>query len=302
MVRSLLCTLLSLSIAFALAGCGGEDTQRAQDDFRDRFEDLTAQLDDLREVADDIRADAERITDEVRQRVEDVLADLNQVVPEAGPQTQRPTTGGDTSSDEMERFLTEVLEDVDEYWTATLTKQGIAEPSVRYAWLREGERANSACDFVADDHAAFYCPADDTIYVGQVIAAEVYDGVVRGFPGQEAGEGRAVGDFGVAYLVAHEYAHNLQEELGFFRSGPNTGAKPFELQADCMAGNWANSKFQRGELKPGDVEEAMNTALAVGDFDFNNEQHHGTPNERRAAWLLGYETGDPSECRRFVAV
>ena len=294
--------LILILVSVVLSGCGGSDSQSARDDFEDRFEDLTAQLDDLREAADDIRADAERITDDVIARVQDVLEDLQQVVPEAGPQTQRPTTGGRTGEDDMEKFLTSVIEDVDAYWTATLGQQGIAEPKVSYRWLREGEQVNSACDFVADDHAAFYCPADDTIYVGIPLAQELFQGMARGFPGQEAGQGRAVGDFGVAYLVAHEYAHNLQEELGFFSSGPTTGAKPFELQADCMAGNWANSKFQRGEVQPGDVEEAMNTALAVGDFDYDNEQHHGTPNERRAAWLLGYETGDPSECRRFVAV
>ncbi len=60
--------------------------------------------------------------------------------------------------------------------------------------------------------------------------------------------------------------------------------------------------FAKGDLQPGDIQEATNAALAVGDFDVGNEQHHGTPEERRDAWLLGWTSGDPSECGRFVAV
>jgi predicted metalloprotease len=76
--------------------------------------------------------------------------------------------------------------------------------------------------------------------------------------------------------------------------------KPFELQADCLAGAWGNSVYEQGLLQPGDVEEAINTALAVGDFDVGNQQHHGRPEERREAWLLGFEGGNPSACDRYV--
>ena len=55
-----------------------------------------------------------------------------------------------------------------------------------------------------------------------------------------------------------------------------------------------------GDLQPGDLEEATNAALAVGDFDTGNEQHHGTPEERREAVLAGYESGDPGVCARYV--
>ena len=82
-------------------------------------------------------------------------------------------------------------------------------------------------------------------------------------------------------MVAHEYAHNLQHELGFFARRPLGGNAAFELQADCLAGVWANSVYRAGQLEPGDVEEAQSTALAVGDFEFANAQHHGTP-ERAA--------------------
>ena len=112
-----------------------------------------------------------------------------------------------------------------------------------------------------------------------------------------------MGDFGVAYVVAHEYAHNLQQELGLLHpSGARNSRKPFELQADCMAGAWGSSAFAEGRFTEEDIEEAVSTALAVGDFDVSSENHHGTPQERRAAWLDGFQSGDPSVCSRYVPV
>jgi predicted metalloprotease len=102
------------------------------------------------------------------------------------------------------------------------------------------------------------------------------------------------------YVVAHEYAHNLQQELGVFSNTVMPNARPFELQADCMAGVWAYSVFAKGDLEEGDIEEATNAALAVGDFDIGNEQHHGTPEERREALMAGLNSGDPSVCRRYL--
>ncbi len=67
-----------------------------------------------------------------------------------------------------------------------------------------------------------------------------------------------------------------------------------------MAGSWGNSVYAEGRLEPGDVEEAVSTALAVGDFDVSNRNHHGTPEERRQAWLTGFESGDPSVCSRYA--
>ena len=167
--------------------------------------------------------------------------------------------------------------------------------------MRPGGIAITGCGTLARDRSAFYCPGDDTIYVGQRFAADLYRGVLRGLPGQSAGYGRAAGDFAVAYVVAHEYAHNLQAELGIFDNSVSRNAKPFELQADCLAGVWAYSVYAEGALQDGDLEEATNAALAVGDFDFGNAQHHGTPEERRTALLAGFEKGEPSNCDRYLA-
>jgi hypothetical protein len=74
----------------------------------------------------------------------------------------------------------------------------------------------------------------------------------------------------------------------------------FELQADCYAGTWANYENQQGRLEDGDVDEALSAALAVGDFDASNPAHHGTPEQRRAAWENGFDAGDPSACDTYL--
>ena len=284
-------TVLLLS-ALALSGCGSDDADRIRADVEERVERA-------QESVERTQARARRLRDRVVERVERVLEEIEKAVPEAPQGSIGPRAGGAGSS-EIEAYLTEVIEDVDRYWTRTLRANGRPEPRVGYSWVSPGDRQITACDVVSDDRAAFYCPADDTIYIAQVFAAELYQGLLRGLPGEAAGYGRAAGDFAVAYVVAHEYAHNLQQELGVFDNSVGAGAKPFELQADCMAGTWAYSVFAAGELQPGDLEEATNAALAVGDFDFGNAQHHGTPDERRAALLTGYESGDPSVCSRFL--
>jgi predicted metalloprotease len=193
-----------------------------------------------------------------------------------------------------------VLRSVDTYWTRTLRASGAPEPRVRFLWIPPRRAGRTGCGAVADENAAFYCPTDDTIYVGERLAGEIRRGTSSRFPGERAGAGRAVGDFGLAYVIAHEYAHNIQQELGLARIDPRYGVEPLELQADCMAGLWGNSVYRAGKLHPGDVEDAISTVLAAGDFDTRSAQHHGTPEERRAAWLLGYRSGDPSRCTKVA--
>lgn len=248
----------------------------------------------------DLRERAEQARDRLKKRVQEALDDLQKAVPEATPQTQAPESRGRTETDRVEGFLLDVLQSVDRYWTRTLTAAGRPEPRVSYVWVEPGQILRTGCGVAADDSAAFYCPTDDTVYVAVVLAARLWRGIANDFPGERAGYGHAVGDFGLAYVVAHEYAHNVQQELGLYTQTPRTGVEPFELQADCMAGLWGNSVYREGKLQPGDVEEAMSTAAAAGDFDYGNLQHHGTPEERRAAWLDGFRSGDPAVCARYV--
>src|SRR5215212_9483307 len=281
-------------LAVALPGCGG-------DEVRDQVRD---QVDRTRAQVEKRIAKAERQFDKSRERfgkrIREVLGDLRKAVPQAQRTSPTVRSRGRHEPTTIDSFLTDLLRDIDGYWTRTLKASGLPEPRIRYDWVAPGAQVLTGCGEPAGDRAAFYCPADDTVYVAQRFAADLYAGVARGLPGESAGVGHAAGDFAVAYVLAHEYGHNLQQELGVFDNRVSAAAKPYELQADCFAGTWANSVYEQGQLEPGDLEEATNAALAVGDFDVGNAQHHGTPEERRDALLAGYRSGDPSACARFV--
>jgi predicted metalloprotease len=208
---------------------------------------------------------------------------------------------------DMEQFLTAVTKDVDAYWTKAFADSGLDEPRVSYAWIPAGQTAASACSGgdggnAMGDSAAAYCPGDDTIYISQKFATDIYEGALdHALPGSSQGYGGTVGDFAVAYIVAHEYGHQIQDELGLFeRYGQQVPTMAFELQADCYAGTWAASAASEGRLEDGDLQEALDAALAVGDFDEANPGHHGTPEQRAEAWNTGFESGDPATCGSYL--
>jgi predicted metalloprotease len=205
----------------------------------------------------------------------------------------------------MEQFLTAVTTDVDAYWMKVFKASGLDAPRVSYDWIPDGQAAASVCgddSGTLGDGAAAYCPGDDTIYISEKFATEIYDGSLdQALPGSSQGYGRATGDFAVAYIVAHEYGHEVQDELGLFdKYGGQLPTMAFELQADCYAGTWADSASRENRLEDGDVQEAVDAALAVGDFDSSNPGHHGTPEQREEAWQTGFESGDPSSCDRYL--
>jgi predicted metalloprotease len=202
--------------------------------------------------------------------------------------------GGAPSSRTAPQFLTEVTEDVDAFWTRQFEAAGLPEPRVRYAWIPAGQTVQSACGELGDGAAA-YCPGDDTIFISEPFASGIYTGALdRALPGSAQGFGGTAGDFAVAYIVAHEYGHQIQHELGLFENSVPTAR--FELQADCFAGTWARSAYDEDRLERGDLDEALNAALAVGDFEYDQPGHHGTPEQRRSAWMAGFDSGDPAAC------
>jgi predicted metalloprotease len=205
----------------------------------------------------------------------------------------------------MADFLTAVTKDIDTYWTKTFKASDLPEPRVGYRWIPAGQTAASACgdeDGAMGDSAAAYCPGDDTIYISEKFATDIYNGALdHALPGSAAGYGRTLGDFAVAYIVAHEYGHQVQDELGLFdKYRGQVPTMGFELQADCYAGTWAKSAADDKRLEDGDVQEALDAALAVGDFDTSNPGHHGTPEQREEAWNAGFESGDPSSCSMYL--
>lgn len=293
-MRRLALLLLALCALLA-AGCGEGDVEQA----RDRVEERVRER--VREQVAEVRREYEERRERYGRRFREVLAQFEQVLPEARRTSPTVRSRGRNEPQTIDAFLTDVLGSVDRYWTRTNAAADLPQPVVAYRWVPPGRVESTACGAPAGPDAAFYCPGDDTIYVSQSFAADLYAGVVRGLPGERAGYGRAAGDFAVAYVVAHEYAHNLQQELGVFDNVVGPSARPFELQADCLAGTWSNSVYEQGLLEPGDLGEATDAALAVGDFDVGNSQHHGTPEQRRDALLTGFRSGDPSMCAQFLA-
>src|SRR5829696_1913972 len=205
---------------------------------------------------------------------------------------QSSAKAADVSGDPqtMNEFLTAVTTDVDAYWTKAFEDAGLPEPRVGYSWSPP------------DQSMAAYSPQDDTIYISEQFATAIYDGALdQQLPGSSQGYGGTVGDFAVAYIVAHEYGHQIQDELGLFEKyGGQVPTMAFELQADCYAGTWAQSASREQRLEDGDVQEAVDAALAVGDFDTDNPNHHGTPEQRKEAWSRGFEAGDPSACDAYL--
>jgi predicted metalloprotease len=288
-----------LLAAFAgAAGCGTLDdakkegkkqVARIKDATSKQVEKVKAearkQVANIKDAGEKLSAEAEKARDKVLAKVNDTLAKIRRAKPKADEDTPVPTLRA--SKNDFEKFSDAVLTNVNRYWTDTFAAADLRRPRARSQYVRPGKKIQTRCGEPADDMAAFYCPADDTIYFGEAIGQQIYDNI---------------GDFGVAYALAHEFAHNVQQELGWFSDGARfTTVAPFELQADCMAGTWAYAVYNEGLLDDADVTEAVDTAYAVGDFDLTNPQHHGTPEERSNAWRLGYESGDPSGCQGFTA-
>lgn len=170
------------------------------------------------------------------------------------------------------------------------------------------QATESGCGGASSATDPHYCPLDETV----CIDLTSYDELQRRF-------GASGGDFAEAYVVAHEISHHIQHELEIMDevrrlqqqspSDANEYSVRLELQADCLAGVWANSIFQREDvLEAGDIREGLSAAESVGDDRIqmtttgrvNPESFtHGT-SEQRVNWFnVGYHTGDLAACDTF---
>jgi predicted metalloprotease len=170
---------------------------------------------------------------------------------------------------------------------------------------------NSACGFANAAVGPFYCPGDQRVYIDLAFFRELE---------QRFG---AAGDFAQAYVIAHEVGHHVQTLLGVSAKvnaarqrgerveGANGLLVRQELQADCLAGVWAYHGQRRHDwLEPGDIEEALNAANAIGDDRLQKQARgqvvpdsftHGT-SEQRVRWFKsGFAGGDISRCDTFKA-
>jgi predicted metalloprotease len=228
------------------------------------------------------------------------------------PGIETTTAGGDVgapvseSAAEAERreFVTFVLNDVQDVWRQTLPKHGDQYRDAKLVLFREATR--SACGVGQAGMGPFYCPLDERAYLDLSFFDELHSRF------------GANGDFAQAYVIAHEIGHHVQHILGIddqvrqrqaaSPADRNEFSVRLELQADCLAGVWANSTSQRRLLQEGDVEEALNAAAAIGDDriqrqttgSINPESFtHGSSAQRVTWFRRGMESGNPESCDTF---
>jgi predicted metalloprotease len=200
---------------------------------------------------------------------------------------------GTGSWSSMHEFLEFVLFDANGYWQSVFAEYGLAAPYVEYVFPMPGEVYDTSCG-LTDDRSAFYCPADDLIVFSQQMAVDLWDGTFT-LNGRQV-EGGA-GDMAPAFIVAHEFAHSLQSEMGYL-DGQFTTLQT-ELHADCWAGVWAASADAAGMFDDGDIEESLLTAWLIGDTD-DPDRTHGIPEERIDAFFTGFDTGHPLMCGTYL--
>jgi uncharacterized protein len=193
------------------------------------------------------------------------------------------------------------LASLDQTWAPIFQQQGVPfrQPTLHFI---EGGGVRTGCGAASSAMGPFYCPADETIYIDTVF----YDQLDR-----QLG---ASGDFARYYVIAHEYGHHVQAITGVadqIRSAQQQNPRQanqlqvlMELQADCYAGVWAGKN--RNLIEPGDLEEGMTAASAIGDDALTRGRAspetftHGTSAQRMQALRLGIESGDDRQCDRIV--
>jgi len=214
---------------------------------------------------------------------------------DSSPQTSRPVNPQD---EELKQFVAVVLAQTEDAWGEIFRQMGKSYRKPTLVLFTD--EVDSGCGVAGTAVGPFYCPRDEKLYIDLAFFRELRTRF------------RAPGDFAVAYVVAHEVGHHVQNLLGTMdrvdsarrrmsEGQANQVSVRLELQADFLAGVWAHYAQNRGIVEPGDVEEALGAASAVGDDRLQREGQgyvvpdsftHGT-SEQRARWFRkGLDTGD----------
>lgn len=213
------------------------------------------------------------------------------------------------ADEEAAQFVSVALADTEDVWATVFDRQ-IGEPYEPPALVLYKGITQSSCGNASGATGPFYCPADRRIYLDTDFFVTL---------SQRLGAG---GDFAAAYVVAHEVAHGVQDQLGILGQAnearmqastrqSNAISVRIELQADCFSGVWARqAEAQFGSLESGDVQEAMNAAKQIGDDTLQrgtgqvprpHTYTHGTSEQRQRWFRTGYESGDLNACDTFSA-
>jgi len=220
-------------------------------------------------------------------------------------ETSAPSKSGPVGApqDQLGRFASVVLADTETTWRNLLGPQYEDPRMVLFSGA-----VQSACGTTSSAVGPFYCPNDRRVYLDLAF----FDEMAHRFG--------ATGDFAQAYVIAHEVGHHVQNLLGVAEKvhrlrrqvsevEGNALAVRMELQADCYAGVWGHhAKRERNLIEPGDFEEGLRAAAAIGDDQMQKMSRghvqpeswtHGS-SEQRMTWLKrGLESGDPAVCNTF---
>jgi predicted metalloprotease len=221
------------------------------------------------------------------------------------PQTRQAPPANDEQAD----FVRSILGDTEDTWQQVFQQTGhqYKAPTL----ILFSGRVQSACGSASSASGPFYCPADQRVYLDM----EFFREMSQRF--------KAAGDFAQAYVIAHEVGHHVQTLLGVSAKvdaarqrgmrmeGDNGLLVRQELQADCLAGVWANNAQKRlNWLEPGDIEEALNAANAIGDDRLQQQGQgrvvpdsftHGTSAQRVRWFKTGFAQGQINQCDTFAA-
>jgi uncharacterized protein len=215
-----------------------------------------------------------------------------------------PQQAPHAANDTLGRFASVVLRDTEDTWDAVFAKAGKRYERPKMVLFTGA--IDSACGYTSSAVGPFYCPGDRKVYIDLSFFDEL---------SQKFG---APGDFAHAYVIAHEVGHHVQNLLGISdrvdaararmgRAESNALSVKVELQADCLAGVWAHyAAGKPGLLEPGDVEEGLRAAAAIGDDRLQSMTQgrvqpesftHGSSADR-VRWLRqGISSGDPNGCK-----
>jgi len=226
-------------------------------------------------------------------------------------ETQAPVTTQesiDPAQDPDADFVSVVLADTEDTWSQLFAQAGQRYVQPKLVLFRD--QVQSACGFASAAVGPFYCPADTKVYLDLAFFHDL---------GRRFG---APGDFARAYVVAHEIGHHVQKLTGISdevhrrqqslsREEGNALSVRVELQADCYSGVWAkHADQQRDVIEPGDIEEALGAATAIGDDRLQRQTQgyvvpesftHGTSTQRVRWFRRGFESGAPDSCDTFSA-
>src|SRR5258706_4179496 len=216
-------------------------------------------------------------------------------------ETQRDTREAPKGAptDEMGQFVSKVLASTEDVWTAIFRANGREYRAPTLVLYEGGVR--SACGMGQTAMGPFYCPNDEKLYIDLAF----YNDLRKRF--------HAPGDFAQAYVIAHEVGHHVQKLTGTFsrmKQDDNATSVRMELQADCYAGVWGHQARDANLLDPGDGDEALTAAIAIGDDRLQKQSQgyvvpesftHGSSAQRVRWFKTGMESGRPKDCDTFAA-